>query len=135
MIVTETNGRPTGVLVDADGRITRWTCLARRGMLHAECEAVDFFLLDSDARLTRQGPAGIAEIWFVARGTGVLEDGTPVGPGGLVVVPPFTNRELTARSQLSLIAVSVLPDRIARRLPPRHPDMDRHGKEVTHDAS
>lgn len=123
MIVVAPDGLPHGLVVDSTGASTGWKCLARRGMLHSECEAVDLVTLDPGARLSTVDHSGRAEAWFVVSGSGVLDDATPIGTGALVVLGPWTGRELIARSRLSVLVLSVLPDTVARRLPVRRPDM------------
>lgn len=101
-----------------------WTCLARRGMLHSECEAVDLLVLEPGETLSRRGRDGIGEVWYVVAGTASTEDGTAVAAGSaLVIAPEDTASRLTAHDQTRLLTVSTLGDDTATRLPRRRPDL------------
>ena len=99
-----------------------YTCLARRGMLHSETEAVDHLRLAAGAVLDGRGREGIAEAWFVVAGEGALASGRSVAAGSLILRPAHTRDALTAATGLQLLILSVLPDELAGVLPPRSPE-------------
>ncbi|MFI9389016.1 cupin domain-containing protein [Kutzneria sp. NPDC052558] len=105
-----------------------WTCLARRGMLHSECEAVDLLVLEPGETLSRRGRDGIGEIWYVIGGNASTVDGAAVTAGAaLVITPDDTASSLTATDRTSLLTVSTLGDDTVTRLPRRRPDLlDQH---------
>lgn len=104
-----------------------WVCLARRGMLHSECEAVDLVVLAAGESLSRRGRDGIGEVWYLLSGAATTGDGTPVAAGSAVVITPDDrSTSLTANAATRLVTVSVLPDRTAARLPRRRPDLLTH---------
>lgn len=49
-------------------------CLARRGMLHSECEAVDQLVLPPHVGVEHLGRAGVDEAWFVLSGTVTVDE-------------------------------------------------------------
>jgi hypothetical protein len=123
VIVTDAAVGTGGALLDAGGGVTSWVCLARRGMLHSECDAVDHLRLEPGTRLADGGRSAIGEAWFVVRGAGVLDDGRRLRERDLFVHGPGRVPVLTALTGLELIIISVLPDAVARQLPTRTPCM------------
>lgn len=104
-----------------------WVCLARRGMLHSECEAVDLLVLAAGESLSRRGRDGIGEVWYALSGTATTGDGTPVTAGSAVVISPEdSSASLTANVETRLVTVSVLADGTVARLPRRRPDLLTH---------
>jgi mannose-6-phosphate isomerase-like protein (cupin superfamily) len=106
---------------------TGWRCLARRGMLHSECEAFDYLQLAPSAVRDGRGREGVEEAWFVLRGEGeFLHDGDrslPVRAGDLILCPCGTGgwfRSSSATS-LELLTLAVLPAAVTEQLPARRP--------------
>ena len=122
-------------------------CLARRGMLHSECEAADYVRLNPDTRYELTGRDGAESVWIALRGEGAMVGGAEVlgsdGPGGegvargavpdggavlsegaVLLAPddgPIAVR--AGASGLELLCVRVLPEAAARRLPARRPEV------------
>jgi hypothetical protein len=129
MIVAD--GAAGGWSIGPDGRRTRWSCLARRGMLHSECEAVDRWDLEPGATIDARGRDGVCELWFVVAGQGRLESGRAVAAGDVVLRGPATTETLTTISDMCLLIIAVLPRSTTQRLAARSPvlasDPDRPG--------
>ena len=102
-------------------------CLARRGMLHSECEAVDYLRLAPGATRNGRGQLGVEEVWFVLRGEGEFHEGArrPVAlrPGDLVLYSGGTRGWLRngSASPLELLAFALLPAAVTAQLPARSP--------------
>ncbi|MCG8915758.1 cupin domain-containing protein [Actinokineospora sp. PR83] len=126
MITTRT-ARPSR---SADG--AAWRCLARRGMLHSECEAVDHLVLAPGAERDGRGRAGVEAAWFVVRGEGRFHDApdhwVPLRPGDLVLWRGGAGGSLRADSELELVALAVLPAGVTDRLPARVPVFEGAGR-------
>lgn len=99
-----------------------WMCLARRGMLHSECEAIDLVVLPPAATLDRHGRDGVGELWFVLAGEAETGDGLRLTPGHLLVITP-DDREtrLTAQAETRVLTISVLGAAATAALPVRTP--------------
>lgn len=82
MIISDCAG--TATRNGALGR-AQWRCLARRGMLHSECEAVDFIRLSAGAELVVNAGGGVEECVLVLRGRAELRAGD--GPGVPLAAP------------------------------------------------
>lgn len=148
MIITDVNG--LGRAAAAAGPAIQWSCLARRGMLHSECEAVDYLELPPGAAVTMDGRSGTEEAWYVLSGTaeiltetaevltgaaeilaGTVEvlDGAAgrprrIGAGCLVLRPAKAAPEIrngSADEPLRLLLISVLPRPVTEKLPGRSP--------------
>ncbi len=115
-----------------DARI-QWRCLARRGMLHSECEAVDYLELPPRAAVTMDGRCGTEEAWYVLDGHAEFGDPSTdrlrrVGPGQLALRSAGTSpivRNASSDTPLRLLLVVVLPRAVSERLPHRSPIADR----------
>ncbi|KUJ41301.1 hypothetical protein ACZ90_68190 [Streptomyces albus subsp. albus] len=137
MIVT-TAERPAQLLGPGAEHV-RIRCLARRGMLHSECEAVEHLRLGPHARYDLLGRAGTEAAWYVLHGTLTLdepapggEDGTPprpralLGEQSLILAPHGEEVRLHAGPLgAELLCLTLTPDAVTRRLPPRVPDTTR----------
>ncbi|GAA1980788.1 hypothetical protein GCM10009799_02340 [Nocardiopsis rhodophaea] len=122
MIVTDTGRAVDGAAMPEGATI--WQCLARRGMLHSECEAVDHLILPGGATLDRRGRDGLHEVWLVLSGRAGLGNGTSLAAGQAVLVrAEDTAALLTAETETWLLTLTLLPDSTARRLPVRAPVM------------
>lgn len=106
---------------------TRWRCLARRGMLHSECEAFDYLRLAPGAVRDGRGREGVEEAWFVLSGEGEFLDGADrsllLRAGDLVLQPWGTSGWLRSSlaTSLELLAFAVLPAAVTKQLPARSP--------------
>jgi hypothetical protein len=117
-------GTTNGQVLGAGEGLLRWACLARRGMLHSECEGVDVWELEPAATLTGRGRDGVGEIWFVVAGTGRLDSGRTVRPDSAIIRPPQAAvEELTAETAMTVVTVSVLGRETSRLLPTRTPEL------------
>ena len=127
MIITSTSVTPGGSLLIGD-RAVQWRCLARRGMLHSECEAVDHVVLPPSEVLDRRGRDGVAECWFVVDGAATTEAGDPLIAGDTVLVSPDDSAaSIRARTTTRVLTVSVLADNATQQLDSRRPDL-HHAK-------
>ncbi|MFM9613842.1 pirin family protein [Streptomyces niveiscabiei] len=102
-------------------------CLARRGMLHSECEAFDEVELAPGTRWEPAGRAGTETVWYVLTGT-VHADRRPVPltAGGLVLAPHGGATTLTAgRHGARLLCLTLGPASVTRALPARTPSTAR----------
>lgn len=106
---------------------TAWRCLARRGMLHSECEAFDYLRLAPGAGRDGRGQEGVEQAWFVLSGDGEFLDDAGrsvlLRAGDLVLRPAGTGGWLRNSSAISLelLAFAVLPAAVTKQLPPRRP--------------
>ncbi|MCX4766566.1 hypothetical protein OG562_37465 [Streptomyces sp. NBC_01275] len=127
------SGSVSSVLFGSDGDQATVRCLARRGMLHSECEAFDEVRLAPGTRWALTGRDGAEAAWYVLRGT-VRTDGRPVPltAGALVLAPQAGRTHLTAgRGGARLLCLTLGPAAVTRALPPRTPstatpDRPRH---------
>jgi hypothetical protein len=116
MIVTTTAGPSRTV---ADGADLRWRCLARRGMVHSECEAVDHVAVPANTEFAPSGTEGVESAWLVISGDGQVGD-QPVEAGDVILSP--TAEAVTAGPDgVELLWIVVLPDEVSRALPARRP--------------
>lgn len=100
-------------------------CLARRGMLHSECEAVDQLVLPPHVGVEHLGRAGVDEAWFVLSGTVTVDecDSPPwtLHAGQLMLSPAGTRPHIRAGAETAtLLLVATLPDERAAQLPLVH---------------
>ncbi|MER7081672.1 Cupin domain-containing protein [Saccharopolyspora kobensis] len=121
MIVTNAGGLSR----TADG--SAWRCLARRGMLHSECEAIDYLRLPPGAARDGRGRDGVETAWFVLSGHGRFVDGadrsTALRPGDLLFAAGGARGSVHNDSpgELELLSLTVLPTAVTDRLPARVP--------------
>lgn len=133
MIVTDVTD--LGRAATPTGAVIGWGCLARRGMLHSECEAVDYLELSPRATVTMDGRSGTEEAWYVLEGCAEFGDPTTgrlqhVAAGHLTLRPAGTSpivRNASSDTPLRLLLIVVLPRAVSDRLPRRSPvaDQDR----------
>lgn len=100
----------------------QWTCLARRGMLMSETEAIEYHVLDQGAGLAFVPQHGVDEAIVLLAGNATLA-GQKLETGQLALVPQGTAAHLTMTRSGTLLSIRILPDRIARQLPPRIPEL------------
>lgn len=118
MIVTTTAGPSRTV---ADGTDLRWRCLARRGMVHSECEAVDHVLVPANTAFAPSGTEGVESAWLVISGDATV-DGNEVAAGDVILAPVTARTRINAGPRgVELVWVVVLPDEVSRVLPTRKP--------------
>ncbi|MFC5719943.1 cupin domain-containing protein [Streptomyces gamaensis] len=122
-------------LLTAKAPDAEWTCLARRGMLHSECEAVDLLRLAPGA-VVRHGPAeGVEQALYVLAGRGEAEEGGTVrelAPGALLLAPHDGRVAVRALGEgLELLTVRVLPAGAVGRLPARVPELPEEQRTKT----
>ncbi|GAA2716795.1 MULTISPECIES: hypothetical protein [Streptomyces] len=128
--------RRTTVLLAGGRAGVRIRCLARRGMLHSECEAVDRVGLAPHARYDLAGRAGTEAAWYVLRGP-VTAEGLPHRPpltdGDLLLAPRGEDVALRAGPEgAELLCLTLTPPAVTRHLPPRSPDLTNEApKEPT----
>ncbi|WP_433686829.1 hypothetical protein ACQP0I_23605 [Micromonospora carbonacea] len=116
------------VAVTAGDTWAGWQCLIRRGMLHSECESVEYWRLHADALLPVHGEDGVEEAILVLDGEVVLrvDDGAVLraGRGTVLLVPHGTVGTVRATSSgARLVTVRVLAASVCRALPPRVPEL------------
>ncbi|GAA2747704.1 hypothetical protein [Kitasatospora cinereorecta] len=109
----------------------RTRCLARRGMLHSECEAFDHLRISPGACFDLPGRDGTEAAWYVLSGLAALLD-CPDQPhrtlaaGDLLLAPDGRRVHLHGGPfGAELLCLTVLPDGISTELPPRRPDLTR----------
>nr|AYM53683.1 hypothetical protein [Cystobacter fuscus] len=110
------------------GEEIHWRCLARRGMLHSECEALDYVRLAPGTGFALRGREGTESAWFVIAGVGRLQapgselSGQPLVTGDLVLVPAGAEAHISSGSDgLELLWLAVMPHAITQCLPLRRP--------------
>jgi len=126
-VIVADRGRPA-VQPGAGGGRLHARCLARRGMLHSECEAFDAVVLGAGVCYDLPGRDGTEAVWYVLRGTVALVGGVqPVlGEGELLLAGDGAAVHLHGGPfGAELLCVTVLPERVSRQLPERRPDLGR----------
>lgn len=106
-----------------------WRSLARRGMLHSECESFDHVRLAPGTEFALCSRYATEQVWFVLRGTGAVSSGPedttnrPVCAGDLVLAPHGGDQVVlrAGSTGLDVLWLSVLPAAVIRALPPRKP--------------
>lgn len=126
-MISTTTTSPSRV-IDDTGHDILWRCLARRGMLHSECEAIDHVRVSAHTEFGPPGTHGVESLWFVIGGAGALlggssaREGNGVRPGQLVLVPAGSSVRLRAGDEgLELLWLAVLPAKVSQALPVRKP--------------
>ncbi|WP_329395647.1 hypothetical protein [Streptomyces melanogenes] len=127
------NASRRSAAVHTGGRETiRIRCLARRGMLHSECEAVDRVSLAPRAHYDLVGRADAEVAWYVLRGplTARWTSGPPTGAelddDDLLLARAADDVTLRAGPEgAELLCLTVTPTAVTRRLPPRTPDLTK----------
>lgn len=116
--------------VGAGGDSILWRSLARRGMLHSECESFDYVRLAPGTEFALRGRHASEEVWFALRGTGRLGSGPgdttsrPVRAGDLVLVGHDGGDQVVLRAGaggLEVLWLTVWPAALTRALPARKP--------------
>jgi hypothetical protein len=106
----------------------RWRSLARRGMLHSECESFDYVRLAPGTGFALRGRGGTESAWFVVAGSGRLLEPDSNAPartlaaGELILLPNGKEGHFASGDiGLELLWISVMPREISQSLPPRRP--------------
>jgi hypothetical protein len=107
-----------------------WRCLARRGMLHSECEVIDHWKLDAGAIFDLNRYNGAEELVLVISGHGVLHQSErpsrDVRARHLVLAPHNTPATLVVGpAGMALLSIRGMPAHISAALPPRVPEVQR----------
>ncbi|WP_077800416.1 hypothetical protein [Streptomyces sp. JHA26] len=109
---------------------TTWRCLARRGMLHSECEAFEQIRLAPGTGWTHEPDHGTEVALYVVAGRGAADDGAeerPLDAGSVLLVPARSALRVTAGpGGLNLAVVRVLPGEVTAELPARVPELPAH---------
>ncbi|MFK4071464.1 hypothetical protein [Streptomyces sp. NPDC029674] len=107
-----------------------WRCLARRGMLHSECESFEQIRLTPGATWAHEPAHGTeAALYAVAGSASVHTEaatgaGTTLDAGGALLVGARAAVRVTAGAEgLDLLAVRVLPADVSAQLPARVPEL------------
>lgn len=125
MIVSsiESTSRTTGL-----GEEIEWRCLARRGMLYSECEAVDYLRLRPGTEFVLRGRRGTGGALFVVSGEGMLHDPGLTQSAAMLathdVVLLAHDEELVllaSKGGMELLWLAVTPHALTRILPHRRP--------------
>jgi mannose-6-phosphate isomerase-like protein (cupin superfamily) len=110
------------------GEEIRWRSLARRGMLHCECESFDHLRLAPGTEFALRGQEGTESVWFTVSGSGRLlgVDASPagrvLGAGELVLLPAGKECRLASgQGGLELLWLTVMPREVSQSLPNRKP--------------
>jgi quercetin dioxygenase-like cupin family protein len=116
------------VAVTAGGTRAAWQCLIRRGMLHSECESVEYWRLPPGGVLPVHAEHGVEEAILVLDGEAVLRagDGAQLcaGRGAVLLVPHgITGTVHATSSGARLVTVRGLAESVCRALPPRVPEL------------
>ncbi len=127
MIVTNVTS-PARTL-GAGGETIYWRSLARRGMLHSECESFDHVQLAPDTEFALCGRYATEQVWFTLRGTGEVNSGPGYGTGrplqqGDLVISPHGGDQLVLHAGsagLDVLWLTVLPSAVTATLPGRKP--------------
>ncbi|GAA2677440.1 MULTISPECIES: hypothetical protein [Actinosynnema] len=107
-----------------------WRCLARRGMLHSETEAVDHLRAAPRRQVVHHADDVVEEALYVVSGSAELSEGAAteqLRPGHVVLLGPDTTAQITAGpSGVELVSVRTMPARVSALLPPRVPELLDH---------
>jgi hypothetical protein len=105
-----------------------WRSLARRGMLHCECESFDYVRLAPRTEFALRGREGTESAWLTVAGSGWLAlPGDAVvrrllGVGDLVLLPAGEEGRFTGGDfGIALLWLAVMPGDVSRSLPSRRP--------------
>ncbi|MFD9795400.1 hypothetical protein ACFWXK_31125 [Streptomyces sp. NPDC059070] len=125
-MIVNASRRPT-TLHHGGQESIRIRTLARRGMLHSECEAVDVVGLAPHTHYDLVGRGGTEAAWYVLRGPLALHRtgarATALATGDLVLAR--TGQDVLLRAGpdgAELLCLTVTPPAVTRHLPPRTPD-------------
>ncbi len=115
--------------VGAGGEDIRWRSLARRGMLHSECESFDHVRLPPGTEFSLCSRHGTEQVWFTLRGAGEVSSGPGHATGHPLrkddlVIAPHGDAQVVLRAGsagLDLLWLTVLPSAVTVALPGRKP--------------
>lgn len=110
------------------GEEIHWRSLARRGMLHSECESFDYLRLAPGTEFALRGRHGTESAWFIIAGSGWLQEPGAAAPGhvlaagDLILLPDGTESALlSGDGGLELLWLAVMPRAVSQSLPSRRP--------------
>lgn len=129
MIVSRAVG---DVSVTAGAQRARWQSLIRRGMLHSECEGVEYWDLPAGTRLGVRARHGVEEAVLVLSGRLTLHEEAArtggAGAGQVMLIPHGVDGELVAGDAPAIaLMVRGLPAAVSAQLPPRLPELPQTG--------
>jgi hypothetical protein len=111
-------------LIGADNTIVFHRCIARRGMLYSECEAIDYVRLPARTTFRLRGRSGVESAWLALAGTGSVPAAGPLAPGDVLLAPDDGAVIIEAgQDDLELLYVRVLPRAVSVGLPARRPEL------------
>lgn len=127
-------GAATTVII-RDGAVRRWRSVARRGMLFSECESIDHVVLEDGGTLSADPEDRTEALWYVVSGRARFQDGAggtvhTVSAEHAVLVPAGVPSLLSSTGTCEVIAVTCVPDSVARRLPHRAPSLNAPTPDV-----
>ncbi|MEV6723953.1 hypothetical protein AB0M94_23800 [Streptomyces xanthochromogenes] len=130
MIVSRAQG---DVTVRVGDRSAQWQSLIRRGMLHSECEGVEYWDLRPGTRLEVRADHGVEEAVLVISGQLALFENelrsAVADAGDLLLIPHGVDGELrTGDHPATAVMVRGLPAAVASRLPRRIPELPPTGR-------
>ncbi|WP_369393225.1 hypothetical protein AB5J72_40970 [Streptomyces sp. CG1] len=132
MIVTEP-GTPTRALRPTGTPAATWRCLARRGMLHSECETFDHVVLPPGSSSRHDDP-GVEQAVHLVHGSAELvtrDEARPVAAGDLVLVCATSGAVVQAGPDgAELLVLRVLSSASRSALPPRVPELPVHERAI-----
>ncbi|MEU3529658.1 hypothetical protein AB0E62_38430 [Streptomyces sp. NPDC038707] len=125
MIVSSATG---DVSVAVAAQQAHWQSLIRRGMLHSECEGVEYWALPPAGRLPVRADHGVEEAVLVLDGELSLhtpESKSLVATAGrLLLIPHGLDGELVAGDRpATVLTIRGLPAEVSAQLPPRIPEL------------
>ncbi|WP_116245108.1 pirin-like C-terminal cupin domain-containing protein [Nocardiopsis sp. FIRDI 009] len=127
MIIVRTNApAAVGPVALGHGR-AEWHCLARRGMLHSECESFDHLRLPPGRRVEHDPADGVEQAVLVLSGTAVTGEGEgerTLGAGHLVLLGHGGALTVRAGAEgLEALTLRLMPRSVSAALPQRVPEL------------
>jgi hypothetical protein len=111
-------------MIDANNAVVFSRCLARRGMLHSECEAVDYVRMPARTTFQLTGGAGAESVWLALAGTGWVSAAGALAPGDVLLAPDDGGIAIEAGQEgLEFLSVRVLARAASACLPMRRPEI------------
>lgn len=101
-----------------------WTCLARRGMLFAECESVDWWRVSEEDELRISAAHAVEEAVIVLDGAVTAQAGDEtlsLRAGQVLLLPDRTDAVLSGEA--TVLTVRAMPSAVSSALPPRIPEL------------
>lgn len=109
------------IITEVDSQ-SAWTCLVRRGMLYSECEAIEYWSLDSGEILKIDPDHGVDECLIILEGR--LRVGAIIcGANTAVALPQGTTGVIEAASRVRALSIRTFSSAALDRLPSRVPEL------------